>query len=169
VYADSFNPSWSWFGGDAAASVTFEFASGARFQYTGSWVSGGIETSWNGDWRASTARGSALWDGEGAPIVGGVDESVAIDVRPGNGREEIAGSLDEFVNALRTGVSPSGEVHANIGSLAMVEAAVLSAQRGERVRMDDVLAGALETAVADEKRADVRDALVAAQKPIAVR
>ena len=36
----------------------------------------------------------------------------------GGGGEEIAGSLAEFVDALRTGRVPSGEVHSNVLSLA---------------------------------------------------
>lgn len=159
VYADSFNPSWSWFGGDAGAAVTFEFESGMRFQYTGSWVSGGDETSWNGSWLASTEQGTVTWDGERDPIVttvGGAPTTVAAS---GDEAEEIGGSLVEFVTALRTGVTPSGEVHENIGSLAMVEAAVLSATRRERVLLADVLAGARSQAIADEQRPDVRERL----------
>jgi predicted dehydrogenase len=163
VYADSFNPPWSWFRGDAAAAVTFEFASGTHFQYTGSWVSGSFETSWNGSWRASSARGTALWDGESAPTVGIEGESVGPDGAVSGGvREEIAGSLLEFVGALRSGVEPSGEIHRNIGSLAMVEAAVLSATSGARVQMADVLDAARQTAIANEKRDDVREALAGA-------
>lgn len=141
VYADSFNPPWSWFSGDAAASVTFEFASGTRFAYQGSWVSESFETSWNGDWRASSERGTALWDGESAPslsIAGEVVDPREIS-NDDESREEIAGALSEFVSALRTGVEPSGEIHRNIVSLAMVEAAVLSATKGERVQIADVL------------------------------
>jgi predicted dehydrogenase len=159
VYADSFNPSWSWFGGDAGAAVTFEFESGMRFQYTGSWVSGGHETSWNGSWLASTEQGTVTWDGEGEPTltsVGGTPTAVAAS---GDEPEEIAGSLAEFVSALRTGVRPSGEVHENIGSLAMVEAAVLSATRRERVLLADVLAAARSQAVTAEQRPDVRERL----------
>jgi predicted dehydrogenase len=143
VHADSFNPPWSWFAGDAAVSAVFEFPGGARFQYTGSWCSPGEETSWNGHWRASTAAGSALWDGEGPPT--GVDTP-----------EELAGSLAEFVRALRTGAEPWGEIHQNVGSLAMVEAAVRSAEARARVRMDDVLGAARREAIAAERRDDVR-------------
>ena len=41
-------PGWSWFAGDAAAEVQFEFAGGRRFSFAGSWCSPGLETSWNG-------------------------------------------------------------------------------------------------------------------------
>ncbi len=52
-----------------------------------------------------------------------------------------------------------GEVHENLMSLAMVEAAVESARAGATVRLDDVLHRAWETAVRDETRDDVREVL----------
>jgi predicted dehydrogenase len=47
----------------------------------------------------------------------------------------IAGSLREFLNALRTGQTPQGECHDNIKSLAMVFAAIESARTGNRVEI----------------------------------
>jgi hypothetical protein len=67
--------------------------------------------------------------------------------------------LQVFVRALRTGELPSGEVHENVMSLAMVEAAVQSATSGRLERLDDVLERAHAQALREETRADVRDAL----------
>lgn len=169
VYCDSFNPAWSWYDGDAAATALFEFAGGARFRYTGSWCSPGEETSWNGTWRAGGAAGSAIWDGESAPELDtpelGVPE--AEPQRAGAGEvsaeqpEEIGGALAEFVHALRTGEEPSGEAARNIGSLVMVEAAVQSAVEGRRVQIADVLTRAFDAALAAEARPEVREALQA--------
>ncbi len=166
VYCEEFNPSWSWYAGDAAATAVFEFAGGARYVYTGSWCSDGQETSWNGDWRVSAARGTATWDGAGTPLVqwapdaasgsgaGAASAAAAgpapVDLGP-EVPEEIAGSLAEFVSVLRTGDVPSGEVHSNVLSLAMVEAAVRSAETGQRVQIADVLAEAHAAAVRDER------------------
>jgi predicted dehydrogenase len=159
----SFNPAWSWYRGDAAAAAVFEFAGGTRFGYTGSWCSPGLETSWNGSWRVSGALGTATWDGEGEPSAEFVDEAAAVGT-PGAGttvtRPEIAGALDEFVDALRTGITPSGDVHSNVHSLAMVEAAVLSAEEQRTVRLEDVLQDAYIASLADERRSDVREALL---------
>jgi predicted dehydrogenase len=155
----TFNPGWSWYRGDAAATATFVFDDGTRFGYTGSWCSPGLETSWNGNWRISGALGSASWDGEGRPRVELVDGSAGQQGRTPEGRSEIAGALDEFVGALRTGVVPSGDVHSNVYSLAMVEAAVLSAENERTVQLDAVLEDAYSVALANEKRDDVRAAL----------
>jgi predicted dehydrogenase len=159
VYCDSFNPSWSWFAGDASAVAIFEFEGGARFEYTGSWCSTGLETSWNGSWRASTAGATILWDGEGPPVVEG-SGSVSVETAEGGPTfEEIAGSLAEFVSALRTGVVPSGEVHENIGSLAMVEAAIRSASTGQPVAIGNVVELAYAVAIDAERRSVVREQL----------
>jgi predicted dehydrogenase len=173
VYCEAYNPPWSWFAGAAAAAATFTMDSGARYVYTGSWCAPGAETSWNGSWRVSGEAGTALWSGDTAPSVhlddghaermhrddrdrlgDGVEAPVAVG-RP-NG---IAWALQAFTAALRTGETPMGEVHENVMSLAMVEAAVESADRGQRVLVDDVLTQALERAVRDEQRTDVRDRL----------
>ncbi|MGN8026535.1 Gfo/Idh/MocA family protein [Microbacterium sp. 22242] len=143
----SFNPPWSWYRGDAAATATFAFDDGARFVYTGSWCSPGLETSWNGSWRLSGAQGTVTWDGEGEPVAA---PEPAVLPPAHAGRAEIAGALDEFVHALRTGRTPSGEVHANVHTITMVEAAVRSARTGGRVELADVLAEAHLAAVATE-------------------
>ncbi|WP_390890174.1 Gfo/Idh/MocA family protein [Curtobacterium flaccumfaciens] len=67
VYCESWNPSWSWYRGDAAAAAVFTFEDDVRYVYDGSWCAPGAETSWNGDWRASGAAGTALWDGDHDP------------------------------------------------------------------------------------------------------
>ncbi len=142
VSCEEFNPSWSWYDGAAATAAVFEMAGGARYVYHGSWCSPGAETSWEGRWRVSGSRGTALWSGETGPTLD-VSQSAgaAVPVNgatpvPGNG---IEGSLADFVQALRTGVAPMGEVHDNLYSLAMVHGAIASAARGRRVGMDEVL------------------------------
>lgn len=157
VTCEEYNPSWSWYAGAAAATAVFELAGGARYVYHGSWCSPGAETSWNGRWRVSGSRGTAGWDGEGEPTVdvaaGGASAAGpppgagpatpaapdVVSVCPGPG---IEGSLADFVQALRTGVAPMGEVHDNLLSLAMVHAAIASADRGHRVFVDELLAAA---------------------------
>jgi predicted dehydrogenase len=157
VYCETFNPSWSWFSGDAAATAIFELEGRVRYVYTGSWVSAGLETSWNSSWRVSGVDGTALWDGEGAPVVeyGPEGAKSTAGESPVWDGEEIAGALAEFIHALRTGTVPSGDVHSNVLSLAMVEAAVESADGGRRVLIEDVLDAAYVTAIANERRDDV--------------
>ena len=151
VYCESYNPAWSWFAGDAAATAIFEMATGARYVFTGSWCAPGPETSWNGSWRVSGSHGTAFWDGDHEPA--GPAVSATSDL------SGIAGALTIFADALRTGTVPSGEVHENVMSLAMVEAAIQSSRIGAPVRLTDVLTQARRAALRDETDDQVRAAL----------
>ncbi|MEU4235837.1 Gfo/Idh/MocA family oxidoreductase [Actinoplanes sp. NPDC026619] len=157
VHCQSYNPSWSWFAGDANAIAVFEMAGGARYVYNGTWCSPGATTSWNGEWRVSGEHGTALWDGDHDP---------APDLKTDDTYADVEASLHAFVEALRTGVTPSGEVHENLMSLAMVEAAVRSAETGDQVRLDDVLDQALDRAVEQESHPGVREVLADWPKPV---
>ena len=76
-----------------------------------------------------------------------------------HGPVEIAGALEEFIDALRTGRNPAGHVRTNILSLAMVEAAVTSSELGRRITIDTVLNRGYENAVANENDPAVRETL----------
>lgn len=140
VYADAFNPRWSWYAGPACAHVLFEFEGGIRFAYRGSWCAEGASTSWEGCWRAVASQGTALWDGRddiSLHIVVGKDGFLhSAEVREAPDVkiiEGIQGSLAEFLHALDTGTVPMEECHENFRSLAMVFAAIESAEAGVRV------------------------------------
>ncbi|MFC4137928.1 MULTISPECIES: Gfo/Idh/MocA family protein [unclassified Microbacterium] len=139
VYCEEYNPEWSWFDGAANAVAVFEFTGGIRYVYDGSWCAPGMETSWNGAWRVSAALGSAEWDGEGAPLVHRPDAGEPVSAAVTESPRELAGSLAAFVSALRSGSAPENAASDNIRSLAMVEAAVLSAESGQRVLIQDVI------------------------------
>lgn len=145
VYCEEFNPSWSWYKGNASATAIFEMANGLRYTYAGSWCAEGKMSSWEGDWRAVGEKGTALWDGRNeisAEVVTKTEgfhsetepRTVETEKIPGG----IAGSLRDFLNALRTGETPMGECHDNIKSLAMVFAAIESAKTGQRVTLPKV-------------------------------
>ncbi|PJJ71052.1 putative dehydrogenase [Diaminobutyricimonas aerilata] len=152
VRCDSWNPSWSWFAGHAAATATFELASGARFIYSGSRATPGLQTSWNADWHVYAEKGAAHWDGDF--VVETDAEGVEFEVPDRS--ESIEGSLEEFVGALRTGTTPQNEVRANVLTLAMIEGAIRSSDRGgEKVVIADLLEESLAQAIADEQRDDV--------------
>lgn len=156
VRCSSWNPPWSWFAGDAAATAEFELGSGARFVYSGSRCTPGLQTSWNADWHVYAARGAAAWDGDSDVRVD--SEGIGLDVP--ERREGIEGSLEEFVTSLRAGTTPQNEVRANVLSLAMVEGAIRSSdRRGERVVVADLLEESLAQAIADEQRDDVAEQL----------
>lgn len=152
VFCDAFNPKWSWYSGDAAATTIFEMDDASRFILAGSWCSEGSETSWDSDWRASCDGVTVQWDGDGWPTTSQSDVITQIE----DGKAGIALALDEFVLALHSGKRPMGEVHENIMSLLMVEAAVRSAASRSRVLVHDVLQDALSQAIAGEASPRVR-------------
>jgi len=141
VYCEEFNPQWSWYKGDACATAFFEMSGGLRYTYRGSWCSEGMHTSWEAEWRAVGPNGTALWDGNGAPVGEKIKEKGGfhstferIEARvPENMPSGIAGSVRDFVHALDTGAVPMGECHDNIKSLAMVFGAIESSRSGKRV------------------------------------
>jgi predicted dehydrogenase len=155
VFCEEYNPSWSWYRGDAGSTAIFEMTGGRRFVFTGSWCSPGQETSWNACWRISGEHGTVLWDGENRPVsslasVAGLGEDPGL---------EIAGSLRDFVAAVRTGSTPMGRVHQNVMSLAMVEAAILSAATGSRVSVDSLLEDSYRQAILAERDPAVLEVL----------
>jgi predicted dehydrogenase len=146
VFADEFNPNWSWYKGDACANALFEMEDGLRFTYRGSWTSEGLDTSWDGDWKAVGPKGSAMWEKNQEPV----SETVASTSGFRSEFERkthlkptiaggISGSLAEFIDALKTGATPQGECHDNLQSLAMVFAAIASNRRKERVLLEEIL------------------------------
>ena len=142
VYCEEFNPPWSWYSGDVSATAIFEMVGGLRYTYRGSWCSEGQATSWEAEWRAVGAKGTATWDGVGdhpptAELVSGEEGFIrAITPLTAEVVEEpsgIAGSIQDFLNALKTGATPMGECHDNIKSLAMVFAAIESSETRQRI------------------------------------
>jgi len=144
VYCEEFNPGWSWYKGAASATALFEMSGGLRYTYRGSWCGEGKQTSWEADWRAVGPKGTAIWDGHGAveaAVVTGTagfhrDTTLVMGEIEPDVPGGIAGSLRDFLNALETGATPMGECHDNIKSLAMVFAAIESAETGRRVTVE---------------------------------
>lgn len=76
IYAETWNPPYTWFKGDASAIVTAEFPNGAHFNYYATWCGQGRETTWNGNWRFECERGMILIEEDAVYVqrVNGVDD-----------------------------------------------------------------------------------------------
>ena len=144
LWAQGWNPDWSWYKGDASATVVVEMRSrdegpGAgrtvRVTYTGSWCANGGETPWNGEWKVLCEDGCAR-------LVG---DRVAVQRRDGQAWEEVPSVqmersgqdwlLHEFVTAVREGRSPQTSAEDNLRSIEMVFAAVESMRTGRVVEL----------------------------------
>ena len=126
----------------AIASILF---GDVPVSYRASWISSGPITPWSGEWTMEFERGSVSWTSRG-------DEGILHDrmmltargrrrktVRlPEVARIDRAGTLTEFASAIRGGREPETSGRDNLGTMAMVEAAVESARGAEWVRLPSV-------------------------------
>ncbi len=142
VSCEAWNPPWSGFSGPPAAAASIVFEGGPVVSYRASWIGAGPPTPWAGEWRMDFQRGEVLWTSRGD------DNSLAdqVTVRRRGGepkpvalramrRTDRCGSLAEFVRALRENREPESSGRDNLGSLALVAAAVESATRRETVKL----------------------------------
>ena len=142
VFCQETNPAGSWYAHGASANALFDCAGGAVFTYRGSWCAEGAPTAWESSWRITGTRGSVLWDGNDG-ITGAVrdgDEGffrptrpIVLPEPPPLPAEGHAGVILDFLTARASGRPPLSVGTDNIRSLAMVFAAIQSAETGRHV------------------------------------
>ncbi|WDR02392.1 Gfo/Idh/MocA family oxidoreductase [Devosia algicola] len=145
VYCLETNPRGSWYAQGAAANAIFEMSDGVVFNYRGSWCAEGAPTSWEGAWRIIGTRGSLIWDGADSfeARVTANDGGFLRELRPvpvptapdPDQTHGHASVLAEFISAIATGRTPETDGSDNIKSLAMVFAAIESANTQRRVKI----------------------------------
>ena len=157
VYCKEWNPPGSWYARDASAVAIFDLSDGSDasdgivYTYHGSWCAEGLNTTWEAEWRIVGERGSVTWDGavgfraEVATGRSGIRstyrevEVPALDDATLAGKTGgHAGVIREFVRCVRTGATPETAAGDNIKSLAMVFAAIESAETGRTVEIATV-------------------------------
>ncbi|MEM1107195.1 MAG: Gfo/Idh/MocA family oxidoreductase [Planctomycetota bacterium] len=145
VYCHAWNPSHSWYEGAACTAAIFEMTGGVVYTYRGSWCNEGCATTWEADWRVVGPKGTLRWDGADAMSCevlkpgqneGFIREYDAVDVP----RVELEYEYHEylirqFADHILSDRATSLECPCadNIKSLAMVLAAVESAESGRKV------------------------------------
>ncbi len=134
----SFQPTWSWFEGNAAAAAIVTMESGLVVNYGGTMVSHGLETPQEGLITVIGERGTLHLDGGLQVRVLGQGEPEVIPQEPVP-EGELGHGLAKFVDAIRTGRLPETHVGDNIRSLALLLAVVESARRGQAVTLADML------------------------------
>ena len=138
IYCETWRPKWSWFEGDPSAAITIKMENGVHLIYTGSWVSLGWETSWDGDWRIECSEGGIHWN-----------EKVKFKLKDSMNEvterfvsmpfEDRAYSLYEFAEAISKDREPETSGKDNLKSLAMVFASLDSAENGKPVLVNRYL------------------------------
>lgn len=145
VYCQEFNPTGSWYAGNASAICIFEMSNGAIFTYRGSWCSEGFPTSWEGDWRIIGEKGTVKWDGHKMPVAERVVEpqeqtftrkyeQVGVEAS-WFGQEGHWGCLDEMFAALNENRLAETDCSDNIKSMEMVFGAIESAKTGKKISL----------------------------------
>jgi predicted dehydrogenase len=152
VYARESNPPWSWYRGDASARAIIEFDGSVDVVFDGTWAGLGADTSWNGEWRIATDRGTLVWDGDSPATVQIDPGEPAVELTTTQDvRESLPGSLDAFVAALDSDDPVENDIDDNILSLVIVEAALASSASGERVDVADLIVSAAAQARANAR------------------
>jgi len=139
VYCHEFNPSWSWYKGNANAICIFEMEDGSVFDYRGSWCANGLNTSWEAEWRIACENGTVTWDG---------GEIIYCGLSVGSGKDEIikikpetmeftghAACIKEMFDALKTETRPQTDCRDNINSVRMVYKAIESAKVKKLIKL----------------------------------
>lgn len=147
VYCRETNPKGSWFKAGAAADAIFELADGITFTYRGSWVAEGLRTSWESAWRLVGEAGSLIWDGGDGfaaerpvgrdGLLSAMQPIAVPPLDPGDAVGGHEGVIRDFLGAIANGHAPECPGSDNIHSLAMVLAAIRSAETGAPVRIGD--------------------------------
>ena len=146
VYCHEFNPAGSWYAGNASAICIFEMSDGSVFNYRGSWCAEGAPTSWEAQWRVIGDKGTAIWDGHGAPyaelVAPGpqdgkfIKDYVRIDSEAPSEEEEAntghRGCLEEMFRSLAEDRPAETDCRDNRYSMAMYSARSRARRRGAK-------------------------------------
>ncbi|HTR12234.1 MAG TPA: Gfo/Idh/MocA family oxidoreductase [Roseiarcus sp.] len=147
VYCREWNPPNSWYRQGSSAAAIFDMGGGAVFTYRGSWCADGERTSWEALWRIVGERGSLVWDGFdaiGAEATSGARDGLfdavrGLEIPPLDPADRVGGHfgvMQDFIAAVRGGPLPETAGADNLKSLAMVFAAIKSAETGRPVDIE---------------------------------
>jgi predicted dehydrogenase len=144
IYCEAWNPAWSAFSGPSVAFASINFPGDVVVSYRGSWNSMGPITPWAGEWRMEFEHGHIFWTSRADTGLSG-DRVVMQqpDRKPRSLRLNAPaqidrwGTLTEFAQAVRESREPECSGRDNIGTLAMVAAAIESAARRQPVEISN--------------------------------
>jgi predicted dehydrogenase len=140
LYSHAWNPTWSLYRDPASATVNLEFENNTVVNYRGSWVSPSPVTPWAGEWKLEcehgeisfTSRDNHVPDMVKLKKLGKRERKLELPELEFVGR---AGSLNAFVQAIRTGTEPETSGRDNIKSLQLSLESIRSAQEKRVIRL----------------------------------
>jgi len=134
IYCEAWNPEWTAFSGPSVAVASIVFEGGVVVSYRGSWISASPITPWAGEWRMEFENGEVTWTSAADSDV--TQDQVIVRMRDGatrtvnlptGSRTGGFGTLTEFASAIQSGREPETSGRNNLGTIALMEAAVESA------------------------------------------
>ena len=151
VFCEEWIPKNSWYASGPSVVAVFRMAAGVRFSYRASWCADGFRTSWDGAWRVIGTEGTLIWDGE-EDLKAERLPADHLTTQPNAFLKEMETVLpateadsaqtrghfsvmNQFLSAFNGGPSPETRSSDNIHSLAMVLAAIESAEQGNWVEV----------------------------------
>jgi predicted dehydrogenase len=151
AFCEEWIPKNSWYASGPSVVAVFRMAAGVRFSYCASWCADGFRTSWDGAWRVIGTEGTLIWDGEEDLKAERLPadhltaqpnaflkemETVLPTTEPDSTQTRGHFSvMNQFLSALNGGSLPETVSSDNIHSLAMVVAAIESAEQGRWVEV----------------------------------
>jgi predicted dehydrogenase len=146
VFCEEWNPKNSWYASGPSVVAVFRMMADIRFSYRASWCADGFRTPWDAVWRVIGTKGTLLWDGEedlraerlpadhlttqpNAFLKEMETVLPAAEPDPAQTRGHFS-VMNQFLSAVTGGPLPETVSSDNIHSLAMVLAAIESAERG---------------------------------------
>jgi predicted dehydrogenase len=140
IFCEAWNPEWTGFSGPSVAVASIQFDGDIVVSYRGSWVSTGRVTPWSGEWRMDFEHGQVFWtsrDDDGARhdrvVIYKPELKPRVVPLPALAQTDRVGTLAEFARAIYEGREPECSGRDNLGTLALVGAAVESAKLGQPV------------------------------------
>lgn len=146
VYAKAWNPAISVAKSAMNAICVFEMNNSVRVSYAGGWAVPGRSTGWNGVWVITGSEGSIVWNQDGATLTHqnladrrpGLKPPTPKPLRPAVMKHEWSDyDLAHFAECIRDNREPETSGRDNLGTLAMVFAAIQSAAARKPVKVAD--------------------------------
>lgn len=135
IWAESWNPPWSWSKGDACLQAVLSFPGGVRVNYFAGWAAHRSETDWFGHWNLEFEKGMLFSDGvKSFTMIGDeVTETSGPAVDATHTRHDV---LREFTSAIEEDRTPECSVEDNAKSLRIAFSIIESARRHEEIALE---------------------------------
>lgn len=142
VNGKAWNEADSGYKGDPNVHAVFEMESGIPIFYTGSLISKGFSTPWEGNWRIQCKNGSIhlddLGQGYGVYLVDEEKQIQKIDVELKH-YEDLRSIFKEFAGAIREDREPKISGRDNLQTLATLVAIAVSSKEGRSTSPQEIL------------------------------